>query len=117
MKFSYKARTADGAITNGVIDAHDRADAVATLREGSMVPIVITKQRLVTVSFDISSVLKRVALTEKIIFMKNLAGMLRAGLSISRAIEVLRRQTTNVYFKSILAGLLETIDKGGTLSE
>ncbi len=43
--------------------------------------------------------------------------MLRAGLPLSRALEVLNKQTTNEYFKTIIQTLLETIDKGGTFSE
>lgn len=42
--------------------------------------------------------------------------MLRAGLPLSRALEVLTKQTTNIYFKSIIATLLTTIDTGGTFS-
>jgi type IV pilus assembly protein PilC len=43
--------------------------------------------------------------------------MIRAGLPLSRALEVLNKQTVNVYFRSIILSLLETIDKGGTFSD
>lgn len=117
MKFSYKARNAGGTIVTGVIDAHERVEAIGVLRETGLLPIVVTKQAALNFSINISSMLKRVKLSEKIILMKNLSGMLRAGLSISRALVVLQKQTPNVYFKGVIGGLLETIDKGGTLSE
>ncbi len=117
MKFSYKARNTSGAIVTGVIDADERGDAISALRETGLSPIVISKQTALSFSITISSVLKRVKLSEKIILMKNLSGMLRAGLSISRALVVLQKQTPNAYFKTVIGGLLAAIDNGGTLSE
>ncbi len=117
MKFSYKARTAAGTIIAGVIDANGQGEAIGLLRETGLLPIVIKKQIVPSLSFNMSSVFKHVKLSEKIILMKNLSGMLRAGLSISRALVVLQKQTPNMYFKKVIGGLLETIDKGGTLSE
>jgi type IV pilus assembly protein PilC len=63
------------------------------------------------------SIFKRVKLSEKITLTKNLAGMLKAGLALSRALTVLGKQTSNKYLKSILIEILGTIDKGGTLSD
>ncbi len=55
-------------------------------------------------------------LSEKIIFTKNLAGMLRAGLPLARALVVLKKQTSNSYFKTILDALITSIDSGETFS-
>src|SRR5665213_2314162 len=57
-----------------------------------------------------------VKLSEKIIFTRNLSGMLQAGLPISRALAVLTKQTTNKTLKDIFQSLIDTITKGGTMS-
>ncbi len=43
---------------------------------------------------------------------KNVAAMLKAGLSLSRALSVTERQSDNKYFKKIITGLSASIQKG-----
>ncbi len=118
MQFAYKGRNSIGEIVSGFISAKDFRDAVQHVRESGVTPFSVKeKKRFHIGSLKQISVFNSVKLGEKIIFTKNLAGMLRAGLPLSRALEVLDKQTTNVYFKKILVSLLETIDKGGTFSD
>jgi len=58
----------------------------------------------------------KVKTQELIIFTKNLSGMLKAGLSLSRAISVLQKQTKNPKFSAVLVSLNNEINIGGTLS-
>ncbi len=116
MKFSYKGKNQSGVIVNGTIVANDRAEAVTLVRESGIIPVLLEKKKGFSFGGSIS-LFKGVSLAEKIIFTKNIAGMLRAGLPLSRALMVLSKQTSNAYFKSVITTLLETIDKGGTLSE
>ena len=116
MQFSYKGRNTDGSLVSGTVTAENKTDAVLAIRDSGITPVSVVQKKIF--SGDISiSFFNRVKLSEKIMFTKNLSGMLRAGLALSRALEVLSKQTTNKYFKQIIAGLLDTIDKGGTLSE
>lgn len=48
---------------------------------------------------------------------KNLSAMLSAGLSISRALSVLERQSSNKRFKAIVQGLGESVKKGSSFHE
>ena len=116
MKFSYKGRKTNGEIVTGELEAATRADAVGMLRTSEVTPLVLNEKKsfsLVNMKFTL---VKRVSLSEKIIFSKNLAGMLHAGLSISRGLQILSKQTGNDYFKTIIADLVATIDRGGTFS-
>lgn len=114
MKFSYKARGQDGSAQSGEIEATDRSDAIAKLR-GSGVHLVSLDEKkkggALNISFGSS-----VKLSDKILFTKNMAGMLRAGLSLSRALQVIIKQTKNAYFKKVISTLSDTIDKGETFS-
>jgi type IV pilus assembly protein PilC len=116
MKFSYKGRAASGEIVSGVIAADTREEAIEAIRDTNVTPFSLQEASRFIFAVDISKVLKHVSLSEKILFAKNLAGMLRAGLAISRALQVLLKQTKNGYLKSIITSLIDTIDKGGTLS-
>lgn len=59
---------------------------------------------------------KRIKAQEVITFAKNLAVMIDAGLSISRALTVLGKQTKNKRFGTLLEKLNESISSGETLS-
>ena len=114
MKFSYKARDAKGGIVTGILEGTDRGDALETLHTSGLIPISLEGKKQFNISFG--SFVKTVKLNEKIIFSKNLAGMLKAGLPLSRALVVLGKQTTNEYFKTIISSLISSIDKGDTFS-
>ncbi|HSE56480.1 MAG TPA: type II secretion system F family protein [Candidatus Paceibacterota bacterium] len=116
MKFSYKAKAADGTLATGVVEAKDKPEATSKLAAEGKTPIVLTEKEGSFGNISIPFLSNRVKLSEKIVFTKNIAGMLKAGLSLYRALQVLERQTQNRYFKSIITTLIETIDRGSTLS-
>ena len=118
MKFSYKARSAAGLVTTGIVEARDRVEAINTVRELGVTPIFVNQKMggfLGLSSFSLGG--NSVKLSEKIMFTKNLSGMLKAGLPLSRGLQVLSRQTKNKFLKKIIETLSETIDKGGTFSD
>jgi type IV pilus assembly protein PilC len=117
VRFSYKGKNVAGAIVSGVIAADTKIEAIALIRDSGITPIFVEQKKGLSLGGPSLSFFKNVKLTEKIMFTKNMSGMLRAGLALSRALTVLSKQTKNLYFKEIIAALLETIDKGGTLSE
>lgn len=118
MQFSYKARSSAGVVTTGVVEARDRVEAINTVRELGVSPIFVNqKMKGFLGSMNISFGTGKVKLSEKIMLTKNLSGMLKAGLSLSRALQVLSRQTKNKYLNKIIETLSETIDKGGTFSD
>lgn len=53
---------------------------------------------------------------EKVILTRNLAAMLEAGLTTSRALGVMEKQTRNKRLKSILGALIADVRRGATLS-
>lgn len=116
MQFSYKARNTAGAISTGVVEARDRVEAINAVRELGVIPLFVNIKSG-GINFNISFGSGSVKLSEKILFTKNLSGMLKAGLSLSRGLAVLSRQTTNKYLQTIIQTLSETIDKGGTFSD
>lgn len=118
MLFSYKAKTKNGDIVDGVMDSPDRFSLSRDLKSRGYLPISVTSKE--GNSFDPLAIFHRlfgrVKLSELIIVTKNLSGMLRAGLSISRALSVLQKQTKNQALNKIFNSVTNEINSGGTFS-
>lgn len=82
-----------------------------TLLEEERPSLVATIKRL-NISFGTG--IKRM---EIIHLAKNLSAMLSAGLSISRALSVIERQSSNKRMKAVAVGLAETVRKGSSFHE
>ncbi|NVN96779.1 type II secretion system F family protein [Candidatus Nomurabacteria bacterium] len=117
MKFKYKEQTKEGKIIEGIVESPDMFTLAKEIRERGSVPLSVKesdgKDHKFSFNFEIFG---SVSLSEKIMFTNNLSGMLSAGLSLTRAMTVLEKQTTNKTFNDILKSLIEEINKGGTLS-
>jgi len=119
MLFSYKAKLNSGELSEGTIEAVDRFVAARELRAHGQIPISITQGDKIT-SIDLTVYFNKffgkVSLSEQILFTKNLSGMLKAGLSLYRALSVLQKQTKNKNMNRVLVELSTEINSGGTLS-
>lgn len=118
MFFSYSAKSKTGEILEGELEASDRFFVARDLRSRGYIPSTIREKSgglndRFTVFMGIFS---KVSVSEQIIFTKNLSGMIKAGLSLSRAISVLRKQTKNAKLNKIYVSLSADINSGATFS-
>jgi len=118
MLFSYKAKSKDGKIVEGVLDAPDRIALARELRSHGDIPLTIQEQnKKISDKIPIfKNIFSRVSVNEQIILTKNLSGMLKAGLSLFRALSVLQKQTKNPRLGNILTSLSDDINGGEALS-
>jgi len=118
MFFSYKAKTKEGGIIEETIESSDKFLLLRELKSRGLTVLSLKEKRGNTFDLDkfVQNFFGRVKIQEQIIFTKNLSGMLSAGLSLSRAISVLQKQTKNQKFNDILVVLSNEINSGGTLS-
>jgi type IV pilus assembly protein PilC len=121
MEFIYTAQDSKKNVITATIDGSDKFSVAHTLREQGLFPISVKEKvsNSTTSNFMSGSSLfkKKVTLQEKIVFANNLAGMLSAGLTLYRSLEVLKKQNKNSTFDEVLQGLLSMINQGGTLSD
>lgn len=103
----------------GVRDAKDKAELANSLRNDGYFLIETEKsdsyKKSVRVFFR--KFLRRVSLSEKMIFSRHLSVMIGAGLSLTRALEVLSRQTNNHYFRGIILSVGRNIAKGKSFAD
>lgn len=118
MKLKYKVREPSGEETEGITEGVDRFAVAADFRlAGKTVISVEEVKGGFTIDMDtINAFLSKVKVRDLIIFSHNLSAMMKAGLSLSRGLSILERQTKNPAFKKTIKSLIDDISRGGTLS-
>lgn len=117
-KFSVTAVTKDDEKYHEVVEAADRFQIYRDIRSrGDRVIDVEEESTKKWYSLgSLFSFLGNVSLDEKVLLTRNLAAMLDAGLTSSRALGVMERQVTNKRLRSVLGSLIGEVKAGGTLS-
>ncbi len=117
--FKYKAVNREGQTYEASMEAPDRFVVYRKIKENGDSIIYaneVRSQFAVSLS-KLNTMFSRVKTHEKIIFARNLAAMIEAGLSVTRALAVMEKQTKNKKLKVILQELNEDISRGQSLSE
>ncbi|MEK7558367.1 MAG: type II secretion system F family protein [Patescibacteria group bacterium] len=120
MQFHFKAKKKDGTITEGLRDAEDKLILAYDLRKEGMALFFAEPaggNKILQFLKWLNETVITVGLHEKIVFARNLSAMISAGLSISRALEILEKQTSNKKLKQALLGISNGISQGKTLSD
>lgn len=122
MLFKYKAQKTNGELFDGEREATDKFALFDDLKkEGTTMLFAreLTRPRIFAGWQKIYQrlIFGSIPLHQKIIFAKNLAAMIEAGLPISRALAVIERQMGNKGIKKILRELNESIRKGQSFSD
>lgn len=135
-KFRYKAVDSQGKEVMSTVEADSQGAAIEKIRAMKLTPKAIGM-----VKEDSPAAVARPAAPAKpkkrgggeiklpkfmrgsvktkdlMIFTRQLATLVDAGLPLLRGLRVLHRQTTNEAMKEALAGMLETVETGNTFSE
>lgn len=116
MKFHVSVETKEGAKETRTVEAENRFGVYAQMEEQgvTVLELVEYKKRIDLNNLHFGTGIKT---EEKITFTKNLAAMLSAGLTLSRALAVIERQTKNRALKTVVTSLEERIKAGGTFYE
>ncbi len=120
--FAYVARTPQGQLSQGTIDAPDERTAIQQLRQQGLVVTSLRQQggtARVTAQrqgMSLSAAISRVKLRDMALFCRQLATLINAGVSLVRALAVLERQTQNPRLKFIIRQLTRNVEDGMALS-
>ena len=115
--YSYKAVAADGKEKKGSIDADSREAAIKKLKDNGLVPINVKVQSVLDKDIKLSVFKKKITPREMSVFCRQFASILKAGVSVISALEMLGEQTENKELKASVKKLQSGVEKGSTLSE
>jgi type IV pilus assembly protein PilC len=118
MQYSYGAKIKDEKVKSGRIEAKTNSEFSKKLNDMGLT--IVSAEELKKKkgkNLEISKILKRVSVVDKMLFTRHLGVMLHAGLSFSRATTVLAEQTNNAFFREVLESIREDIQKGNQLAD
>lgn len=120
--YVYKARRTSGEIYSSDIEAGDRYEVYRKIKESGDEVVSVDekggKGKFLSFNFSFKiPFLGGIKSQEKITFARNLGSMIEAGLTVSRAISVMERQSQNQELKKVLTALNNEISSGKTLSD
>ena len=127
--FQYQALNASGQEVKDEIDAGNRDEAIAKIRQKGQIPtrlkekagkkavkkkeadVVVTPRRKMPLSFG------GVPRKQLVNFTRQLSTLQDAGLPILRSLQILEQQQKPGLLKAIIGGVAEEVEGGGTLSD
>lgn len=119
MNFKFRARSSDGKIVEGALSEVSQDAAVAAIRARGLTPITLTGGGEDRNRESLGEIMRRmstVPLRDKVIFFRQLATMVKAGVTLGNALDILREQTKNPRLKDSIKRVKMSIDSGFSLS-
>ena len=116
--YDYRVRDGAGLLHKGSIEGHSERLVVDKLREMGYTPVTITAQGSSKLSVDLKMGKKeKITLRDIVIFSRQLATMVGAGLTLIRALGVLADQTTSKSLAAVIATIRNDIERGLSFSQ
>lgn len=116
--YTYKVRDKSGNVVSGEIEGASTAVVATALRERGLIPLQVEEKQtpLLQTEIRIPGLSKRVKAKEIVIFSRQFATMVNAGLSLIRALTVLEEQTESDPFREVLSKVRTDVERGTSLS-
>ncbi len=116
--FSYKAVNPAGKDVKGSVEAESKEEATRKIKEQGLVPVSIGKQGALDKDVNIPMFKgKKIPARDMSVFCRQFASILKAGVSVINALEMLAEQTENKKLKEAIVQTQSNVEKGESLSD
>lgn len=116
--FSYKAVNTAGKDVKGSVEAESREEAARKIKEQGLIPVSIGKQGALDKDVNIPIFKgKKIPARDMSVFCRQFASILKAGVSVINALEMLAEQTENKKLKEAIVNTQSNVEKGESLSD
>ena len=110
--FIYKAKQEDAQTVSGEVSARDLDEAIDLVSRQGLLPVSVEEKGLLSSGLLTHKVRPRLVY----VFTRQLAGLLKSGVPLLQALEVLGRQTRDASFSSIIHDIIMNLRNGRQLS-
>jgi type IV pilus assembly protein PilC len=112
--YEYTARTLKGQLVQDKIDLATKEDVVAHLRKNRMVVVQVRESKARGLGFKLGG---RIKTRDVVIFTRQFATMINAGLPLVQALDILAQQTENKLLSSVTRQVVYDVESGHTLAD
>jgi type IV pilus assembly protein PilC len=119
-KFAYSGKTLTGQVAKGEIEAANLAQANAMLRRQQIVPSSLSKKKSGLAALNdiqIPGFEQKVKVKEIVIFTRQFATMIDAGLPLVQCLDILANQQENKQFQKVLLDVKSRVEEGSTFAD
>jgi type IV pilus assembly protein PilC len=113
--YTYRVRNRQGEIFQDQMEGTDSSGIVAELRQQGLLVIDVKEESLAR--RDILGFMKKVKLKDLVVFSRQLATLINAGLPIVRSLHVLSEQTGNQQLKNVVVQVRKEVEAGLSFSQ
>ncbi|MDR2063873.1 MAG: type II secretion system F family protein [Candidatus Nomurabacteria bacterium] len=113
-RFDYRARNEKGEIVKGSVQAEDEYEAGKLIVGSGLVPQAITEAN--TGGF-LNNLLNRITTKDKIIFTRQFATLIGAGLPLAQSLQTIAEQTISKPMRGVVEDILATVEGGKPLAD
>ena len=117
-QFSYRAKKRSGEVVEGILEADTRRIVISKLQSMQYFPISVEeKSQKKSLKAHFKMGFGRVSNKDTTDFTRQVSDLLRAGLPLVRALEVIEKQTANEKFLAIIGQMRADVQGGSTFSD
>jgi type IV pilus assembly protein PilC len=114
--YQWKGRTRQGTLKKGELEATNEAAVMAQLRAQMLLPVSV-KEKTKDVSEYLPFLKQGITTRELVIFTRQFATMIDAGLPLVQCLDILANQQPNKTFKNILRDVKSSVEQGSTFAD
>lgn len=115
--YKYVAKDKEAKTVTGTVEASGSEELINILRTRGLVIISVSETRPRPKLLSISFIKRRVKLDDIVIFSRQLATMVSAGIPLVNALDILGEQIEKKNFRNIVLRVRDKIETGSSLSE
>jgi len=121
-KYNYKAKKRNAETVSGHINANSQDEAVDLISQLGLTPVSVFPEENNSVSEKPTQSVKiikrsKVSKKEVYIFSRQLANLLKSGVSLLKSLNIINEQTNSAYFRQIIGQLILSVKNGKSFSE
>src|ERR1043165_8325655 len=131
-QFSYRARDAQGALVEGILDCPDRTIAIRQIEQKRCIPIKIemvdtrpplteksapAKTKAITGTPAVPTQSLKIPHSQLLIFTEQLAHLLQAGMTLDEALSILEKRLKQPRLQQMTRGLHQALIDGRSFSQ
>ncbi len=118
MKFAFKAKSVEGVLKEGFVEADSRDAANLLLQKNGLLPVLIREEGgKYAVIKDLSRIWEGVNRKELVAFFRQLSVLIEAKVPVTSSILAIAEETDNAYFRIVLKEIKDDVDDGMSLSD